>query len=409
MAKIAILGFGTVGSGVLEILQQNAELIQQRAEQAIEVKYILVRTMKEHPSAHLFTQSIETILNDPEVTLIAEAIGGVGDAYCYVKAALESGRSVVTSNKELVAEYGDELLALAAKKGCAFLFEASVGGGTPIITPMHESLVANRIGQVQGIINGTTNFMLTKMQQQKMSFEQALAIAQQLGYAETHDPSDDVDGLDAGRKIAILASLAFGRHIYPKNIPTEGIRAISELDMQAAHKLDCTIKLIGWAQQQSDGTLAAGVQPMLVPMKHPFAQVNDVYNAVLVKADMAGNVMFFGRGAGKLATASAMVADVVQVIRQGNAMHASLFWKPAKQQEELLTSDEPAAYYIRTTNIPASMLSNIYGNGELVADHGENVCYLVENITLKKLYEAARQVEALGGKVALELRCLEEE
>lgn len=407
MAKIAILGFGTVGSGILEILQQNAELIQQRTKQTIQVKYILVRTKRPHPSEHLFTQSIEIILQDPEITMIAEAIGGTGDAYRYVKAALETGRSVVTSNKELVAEHGAELLALAAQHNCAFLFEASVGGGTPIIAPMHESLAANRIEKIQGIINGTTNFMLTKMQQQNMGFDEALRMAQQLGYAETHDPSDDVDGLDACRKLAILASLASGVHVYPKQIPTKGIRDISATDMQAAYKRNSVIKLVAWAKQQN-GRLTAGVEPMLVPNEHQLAQVNDVYNAVLVQGNMTGDVMFYGRGAGKLATASAMVADLIQVIRQGNALHDSLFWQPAQQNGELLTEEKPAAYYIRTTNIPASMLPVLYGSGELVLDDGETVCYLAENTNAEKRQRAATKAKALGGRVMLELRCIDE-
>lgn len=407
MAKIAILGFGTVGSGILEILQQNAELIQQRTKQTIQVKYILVRTKRPHPSEHLFTQSIEIILQDPEITMIAEAIGGTGDAYRYVKAALETGRSVVTSNKELVAEHGAELLALAAQHNCAFLFEASVGGGTPIIAPMHESLAANRIDKIQGIINGTTNFMLTKMQQQNMGFDEALRMAQQLGYAETHDPSDDVDGLDACRKLAILASLASGVHVYPKQIPTKGIRDISATDMQAAYKRNSVIKLVAWAKQQN-GRLTAGVEPMLVPNEHQLAQVNDVYNAVLVQGNMTGDVMFYGRGAGKLATASAMVADLIQVIRQGNALHDSLFWQPAQQNGELLTEEKPAAYYIRTTNIPASMLPVLYGSGELVLDDGETVCYLAENTNAEKRQRAATKAKALGGRVMLELRCIDE-
>ena len=407
MAKIAILGFGTVGSGILEILQQNAELIQQRTKQTIQVKYILVRTKRPHPSEHLFTQSIEIILQDPEITMIAEAIGGTGDAYRYVKAALETGRSVVTSNKELVAEHGAELLALAAQHNCAFLFEASVGGGTPIIAPMHESLAANRIDKIQGIINGTTNFMLTKMQQQNMGFDEALRMAQQLGYAETHDPSDDVDGLDACRKLAILASLASGVHVYPKQIPTKGIRDISATDMQAAYKRNSVIKLVAWAKQQN-GRLTAGVEPMLVPNEHQLAQVNDVYNAVLVQGNMTGDVMFYGRGAGKLATASAMVADLIQVIRQGNALHDSLFWQPAQQNGELLTEEKPAAYYILTTNIPASMLPVLYGSGELVLDDGETVCYLAENTNAEKRQRAATKAKALGGRVMLELRCIDE-
>ena len=239
MAKIAILGFGTVGGGVLEVLRRNAASVSRRAGQPVEVKYILdIRDFSNHPDAALFVDNIDTILADPEIKVVVETIGGTKFAYPYVRKALESGRSVVTSNKEMVATYGAELLALARQNGAAFLFEASVGGGTPVITPMHQCLAANVITQVQGIVNGTTNFMLTKMAREEMGFDQALKIAQQLGYAETKDPGDDVDGPDACRKIAILASIAFGHHFYPKNIPTRGIRAITVADIAAAARLD---------------------------------------------------------------------------------------------------------------------------------------------------------------------------
>ncbi len=406
MAKIAILGFGTVGSGVWEVLRQNAQLIRQRAGEAIEVKRILVLQVTEQPE--LFTSDINDILNDPEITLAAEAIGGVKAAYPYVKALLASGRSVVTSNKELVATYGAELLALAKEKGVAFLFEASVGGGMPLLTPMAQSMVANHISQVQGIVNGTTNFMLTKMGRENMGFAEALAVAQQLGYAETKDPSDDVDGPDACRKIAILASLAFGRQIHTQNIPTRGIRDITALDMQAAAKLGCAVKLIAWTRRDEAGRISAGVEPMLVPQTNQLASVNDVFNGVLVKGDMVGDVLFYGRGAGKLPTASAMAADLVEALKRGPAVHDTMFWQAAEPAAGPLTDDGPATYYVRTEKIPSSMLPGLFGPGELVVDTGEAAGYLIENITPKKLYEASRQAKALGGSVELELRRLEE-
>ena len=237
--------------------------------------------------------------------MVVETIGGTRFAYPYVKACLESGRSVCTSNKEMVATYGAELLALAKEHGCAFLFEASVGGGTPIITPMHQCLAANVITEVEGIVNGTTNFMLTKMVREGLGFEDALQIAQELGYAETKDPSDDVDGRDACRKIAILSSMVCGHQIYPQNIPTRGIRAITAADVASAEKLGCVIKLIAWMKLGKDGSVAAGVEPCLVPKANQLASVDDVFNAVLVKGDMLGDVVFYGKGAGKLPTASA--------------------------------------------------------------------------------------------------------
>ncbi len=227
MAKIAILGFGTVGSGVYEVLCRNAASVSRRAGEPVEVKYILDPKTYRQPGGAFGGQEFDVILQDPEIRVVVETIGGTRFAYPYVKACLESGRSVCTSNKEMVATYGAELLALAKEHDCAFLFEASVGGGTPIITPMHQCLAANVITEVEGIVNGTTNFMLTKMVREGLGFEDALHIAQELGYAETKDPGDDVDGRDACRKIAILSSMVCGHQIYPQNIPTRGIRAIT--------------------------------------------------------------------------------------------------------------------------------------------------------------------------------------
>ena len=407
MAKIAILGFGTVGGGVLEVLRRNAASVSRRAGQPVEVKYILdIRDFSNHPDAALFVQSIDTILADPEIKVVVETIGGTKFAYPYVRKALESGRSVVTSNKEMVATYGAELLALAREHKVAFLFEASVGGGTPIITPMHQCLAANVISQVQGIVNGTTNFMLTKMAREEMGFEDALKIAQQLGYAETKDPGDDVDGPDACRKIAILASIAFGHHFYPKNIPTRGIRGITVADIAAAARLDCVIKLIAWAKRDETGRVTAAVEPMLVPKSIQLASVDDVFNAVLVKGDMLGDVVFYGKGAGKLPTASAVVADVIDALKHGAKIHDSLFWQPAEPFDGLLEDPTPATCYVRVKGLPATVLPALYGEGELVSDDGSEAAYLVTYIAPRGLEEAARKVTALGGKVELVLRQL---
>ncbi len=407
MAKIAILGFGTVGGGVLEVLRRNAASVSRRAGQPVEVKYILdIRDFSNHPDAALFVQSIDTILADPEIKVVVETIGGTKFAYPYVRKALESGRSVVTSNKEMVATYGAELLALAREHKVAFLFEASVGGGTPIITPMHQCLAANVISQVQGIVNGTTNFMLTKMAREEMGFEDALKIAQQLGYAETKDPGDDVDGPDACRKIAILASIAFGHHFYPKNISTRGIRGITVADIAAAARLDCVIKLIAWAKRDETGRVTAAVEPMLVPKSNQLAGVDDVFNAVLVKGDMLGDVVFYGKGAGRLPTASAVVADVIDALKHGAKIHDSLFWQPSEPFDGLLEDPTPATCYVRVKGLPATVLPALYGEGELVSDDGSEAAYLVTYIAPRGLEEAARKVTALGGKVELVLRQL---
>ena len=367
MAKIAIMGFGTVGSGVLDVCRRNAASIARRAGEPVEVKYILdVRDFSDSPDAALFVKDINVILNDPEVKVVVETIGGTRFAYPYVRQCLESGRSVCTSNKEMVATYGAELLALAREHKAAFLFEASVGGGTPIITPMHQCLAANQISQIQGIVNGTTNFMLTKMKRENMGFDAALKIAQQLGYAETKDPGDDVDGRDACRKIAILSSLVCGHQIYPQNIPTRGIRAITTADVEAAEKLGCVIKLIAWMKRGKDGSVAAGVEPCLVPKANQLASVDDVFNAVLVKGDMLGDVVFYGKGAGKLPTASAVVADVVDALKHGSKVHDSLFWQPAEPVEGMLTDPAPAAYYVRVAGIAPAVVEAIYGYGKVV-------------------------------------------
>ena len=410
MAKIAILGFGTVGSGVYEVLRRNAAGVSRRAGEPVEVKYILdVKDYSDRPDAHLFVKNIDVILADPEVRAVVETIGGTRFAYPYVKACLESGRSVATSNKEMVATYGAELLGLARAHGCAFLFEASVGGGTPIITPMHQCLAANVITQVQGIVNGTTNFMLTKMAREGMDFDAALKIAQQLGYAETRDPGDDVEGRDACRKIAILSSMVCGHHIYPQNIPTRGIRDITRSDVESAAKLGCVIKLIAWMKRLPEGGVAAGVEPCLVPNANQLAGVDDVFNAVLVKGDMLGDVIFYGKGAGKLPTASAVVADVVDALKDGAKVHDSLFWQPAEPVEGMLTDPAPAAYYVRVEGAAPAVVQAIYGPGRLVDEHYDGCAYFVEQMDDAVLENARRKIEAVGGSVRLVLRRLPEQ
>ena len=352
MAKVAILGFGTVGSGVLEVLRRNGESLAKRAGQALEVGYICdIRDFSGHPDEKLFVNNIDVVLEDPEVRVVVETIGGLKPAYFYVKSALESGRHVVTSNKELVATHGGELLRTAKEHGVCFLFEASVGGGTPVIKPMHECLSGNIISEVLGIVNGTTNFMLTKMAEEDMTFDQALKIAQSLGYAETIDPSADVDGIDAQRKISILASIMWGRQFHPQDVPARGIRDVTVADMQAAAALGCTVKLIARAAYNEADPLhpSVGVEPMLVPLGSQLAGVRDVYNAVLMRCDMLGDVSFYGKGAGKLPTASAVAADVADALRQGVAIHDSLWWTetPPLPAGESWAGGEKADWYVR--------------------------------------------------------------
>ncbi len=315
MAKIAILGFGTVGSGVYEVLTTNAEGIEKRAGQAIEPAYIVdIREFPGHPAEKLFTKNFEDILNDKEVTVVAEVIGGATVAYEFTKKALRAGKSVVTSNKELVATHGAELLKLAEENGVTYLFEASVGGGIPIIHPLHQCLTANEITEIFGILNGTTNYILTRMIKDGQSFEEALKKAQELGYAEAN-PAADVEGIDACRKIAILADLAFGKEMNPDKISTEGITKITSRDVAAAEKLGCVIKLIGYCRKEDDRVYAR-VSPMVVPCESALSGVDDVFNAILVRGNAIGDAMFYGKGAGKLPTASAVVADIIDAAQE---------------------------------------------------------------------------------------------
>ena len=315
MVNVAILGFGTVGSGVAEVLTGHESSIERKAGGLIRLKYILdVRDFPDSPFAGKFVKDFAVIENDPEVDIVVETIGGATIALDFTTRALKAGKSVVTSNKELVATHGYELLQLARANGCSYLFEASVGGGIPILRPLTSCLAANELEQVTGILNGTTNYILTRMIRAGLTFDQALAEAQANGYAEK-DPTADVDGHDACRKICILAALAFGRHVYPDQVPTQGIRGVTLEDVAYADSVGYKIKLLGRAIRQPEGKVCAFVAPHLVPGENPLAGVEDVFNAIAVTGNAIGDVMFYGRGAGKLPTASAVVADVIDIAK----------------------------------------------------------------------------------------------
>ena len=329
MIFIAILGHGVVGSGVAEVLHNNAAGIAAKAGEPIRVKRILdLRTFPELPYADKFTQKFDDILQDKEIRIVVETMGGLHPAYDFVKACLQNGKSVVTSNKELVAAKGDELLAIARENNLNFLFEASVGGGIPILRPIDQCLAANEVFEVAGILNGTTNFMLTKMIREKMSFDGALALAQKLGYAE-RNPAADIEGTDACRKICILASLAFGKHVLPEEVYTEGITGITETDVAYAAAYGGVIKLVGRVIRTEDRHLYCMVAPMILPCSNLLANVDDVYNGIMVRGDSVGDVVFVGRGAGKLPTASAVVADVIDEVKH-LAARKYLFWGPGE-------------------------------------------------------------------------------
>ena len=346
MVNVAILGFGVVGSGVAEVLATNGPHIDQKVDDLIRLKYILdVRDFPDSPFGDKVVHDFSIIENDPEVSIVVETIGGAKVALDFTRRALMAGKSVVTSNKELVAEHGCELLRLAQEKGVSYLFEASVGGGIPIIRPLNQCLAANEIEELCGILNGTTNYILTRMIRAGLSFDAALKEAQANGYAE-QDPTADIEGHDACRKICILASLAFGRHIYPRQVPTEGITGVTLADVAYAESCGKKIKLLGRAIHRPDGKVCAYVAPHLVDQEDPLAGVEDVFNAITVKGNAIGDVMFYGRGAGKLPTASAVVADVIDAAKHKDEKKR-MFWSEGGEDVTVSPADLESPWYVR--------------------------------------------------------------
>lgn len=408
MVKVAIMGYGVVGSGVAQVLTDHYDSIAGRAKEEIDIKYILdLRDFPDSPFQGKFIKDFAVILNDPEVRVVAEVMGGLHPAYDYVKALLEAGKSVVTSNKELVAAKGAELLKIAQEKNVNFLFEASVGGGIPIIRPISQCLAANDVIEIAGILNGTTNFILTKMIRENMKFEDALALAQKLGYAE-RNPAADIEGADACRKICILASLAFGKHVYPEQVHTQGITKITLEDVAYAAAWGGVIKLIGQVKKLDNGKVEIVVAPMFISHESQLSSVDDVFNGILVRGDATGDVVFYGKGAGKLPTASAVVADVIDALKDGSKIHDSLFWKPAEKLDHQLMDTAKYSYYIRTAGVPAAALPNVAGPGKLVFDYGDSAAYLIEAATAADLEAVAAKLEVLGGRLALVLKKLPE-
>ena len=355
MAKVAIMGYGTVGSGVYEIIKRNVvKLTSSTYGEPVELKYILdIRDFDDHPEKELFTKDFNDILNDEEICVVAEVMGGLHPAYEFTKSLLQKGKNVTTSNKELVATYGTELLEIARENSVNYMFEASVGGGIPIIHPMHQCMVANNITRIAGILNGTTNYILYQMIENGKSFEEALADAQANGFAEKN-PAADVEGYDACRKIAILASLASGKAVDYNNISTKGITEITLDDVKCAGKGKGVIKLIGYADFLDNGKVYASVAPMFIRKTSPLASVNDVFNAIMVTGDCVDYVMFYGKGAGKLATASAVVADILDCIRHKNS-NKNIVWTKTDEPIEADKDDVLFAYFVRSSNSAAEV------------------------------------------------------
>lgn len=346
MTKVAILGFGTVGSGVAEVLSKNSQGIARRSGGEIQVKYILdVRDFPDSPFKDCFVKDFSIIENDPEVDVVVETIGGAKVALEFTTRALKAGKSVVSSNKELVATHGYELLQLAKANGVSYLFEASVGGGIPILRPLTSCLAANEVEQITGILNGTTNYILTRMIKAGLTFEQALKEAQDNGYAEK-DPTADVDGHDACRKICILSALACGQHVYPQQVPTQGIREVTLADVAYADSCGYKIKLLGRCLREPEGKVCAFVAPHLVSCENPLAGVEDVFNAIAVTGNAVGDVMFYGRGAGKLPTASAVVADVIDIARDPKRDRGNQ-WGPGSEDLVVSSDGLTSRWYVR--------------------------------------------------------------
>ncbi len=410
MVQVAVMGHGVVGSGVVEVLLGHKESIAKRAKEEINIKYILdIRDFPGLPYSDKFTKSFDEILNDPEVRVVAEVMGGVHPAYEFTKQCLLAGKSVVTSNKELVATKGAELLDIAKEKNVNYLFEASVGGGIPIIRPISQCLAANEVIEVAGILNGTTNFILTKMIRENMAFEDALSMAQQLGYAE-RNPAADVEGHDACRKICILASLCYGRHIYPELVHTKGITGIKLEDVACANAWGGVIKLIGQVRKLDDGTLDITVEPMFIDHSSQLASVDDVFNGILVRGDATGDVVFYGKGAGKLPTASAVVADIIDCVKHLKA-RKYLYW--ADGDKSLVKPYEQTIFpvFIRTEcadkAAAAKIAGDVFGDISVISRSGapENeLSFTVGEISVEDRAKAVVKLTDAGIKVLSEIR-----
>ena len=389
MAKIAVIGFGVVGSGVVEVLDKNKNSIANKAGEKIEVKYILdLRDFPNSPYSEKFIKDFSRIPNDEEIEVVVECIGGIKPAFDFVKGCLQAKKSVVSSNKELISNKGAELLQIAKDNGVNLFFEGSVGGGVPIIRPMNQCLAANEITEIAGIVNGTTNFILTKMIREAMDFDTALNLALELGYAEKNDQSADIDGIDACRKICILSSLAFGFHVYPTQVHTEGIRNLKLIDIEFARSAGFVVKLIARAKKLENGKILAAVTPAFILAESQLAGVEDVFNGILVRGDVLGDVVFYGRGAGKLPTASAMVADVIDIIKNRGATNKAIFWQDGKPDQVADFNEDFNRYYIRYEKSSRSglqPLGHIFGHVEEMVSKEGNSAFLTDLITYGEL------------------------
>lgn len=383
MIDVAIMGHGVVGSGVAEILINHRDRMTSRVMQEINVKYILdLRDFDSLPYSDKFTKNFEEILNDSSVKVVAEVMGGITPAYDFVKQCLLKGKSVVTSNKELVAAKGAELIKIARDNNVNFLFEASVGGGIPVLRPIVQCLAANEITEISGILNGTTNFILNKMIVDNMDFSAALKLAQEKGYAEKN-PAADIEGHDACRKVCILAALGFGKHVYPDQVDTEGITDITLDDVESADNFNCVVKLIGNVKKCANGKITASVRPTLVDRSCILSSVNGVFNAIMVTGDQTGEVVFYGKGAGKEATASAVVADILDCVKHIDS-RKYLYWEDQSGDYVDNTVDELTKLYVRikSDNFPdlVAQFENIFNDINVVKNEFSKEIAFITNL-----------------------------
>lgn len=390
MIQVAVMGYGTVGSGVVEVIEKNKEEINKKSGEDINIKYILdLREFPGDPYADKVVHDVELILNDPEIKIICETMGGLKPAYDFTKRALMSGISVCTSNKELVAAHGPELIEVAHANKCNYLFEASVGGGIPIIRPLNYSLTAEKIDGITGILNGTTNYILSKMEKEGADFEEVLKEAQEKGYAE-RNPEADVEGYDACRKIAILSSLMCGKNVKYQDIYTEGITKITPADFVYAHAMGKTIKLLAQSKEK-DGHFYAMVAPFMISKSHPLYMVNDVFNAVCVHGNMLGDSMYYGRGAGKLPTASAVVSDVVDCARHIGKV-IMCFWDA---QDVTLTNIDQASrrFFVRVAQDQESKALQVFESVSVIeASVPGEFAFVTDEMTEKEFNQKAEKV-----------------
>ena len=400
MIKVAILGYGTVGSGVVEVLTTNAGIIAKRAGQEVGVKYVLdLRDFPGDPIQSKVVHDFQIILDDPEVDIVVETMGGTKPAYEFVKKALLAGKSVCTSNKELVAAYGAELVHLAKSKSVNFLFEASVGGGIPVIRPLNQSLTADKILKINGILNGTTNYILTKMAKEGSDFDVVLKEAQELGYAEK-DPTADVEGYDACRKIAILTSLAYGKQVNYEEVYTEGITKITAEDFKYAEKLEAAIKIFGSSRKEG-GKLYAMVAPQMIRRDNPLFAVEGVFNAICVTGNMLGDVMFYGKGAGKEATASAVVSDVVDAVKHMN-INVMTIWEDEKMIVEPMEEMENR-FFVRIGKEEKEKVEKLFDEPEFVEAGLEGeIGFVTEKITEGRFAEALKELSTVITRIRVD-------